>query len=85
MCTCNAEETAGEVITIQLNGRCPVCSSQYYIAMPKPAVQAVQRPKQQAFVVSIDSYMERRMKMARELNARIGYRPADWVSGVLAL
>jgi hypothetical protein len=85
MCQCSAEEMAGEVITMQLNGRCPVCGSQYYISMPKPAVQDMRRPKEQATVVSLDRYMERRMKLARELNAHIAYRPADWITGVLAL
>ncbi|OGW33918.1 MAG: hypothetical protein A2010_02750 [Nitrospirae bacterium GWD2_57_9] len=86
MCQCNAEEMIGEVITIQMSGRCPICNSFYQISIPKLQIKALQTPKQQASVVNIDHYMERRMQMARELNARIvAYRSTDWVTGVLAL
>ncbi len=85
MCQCNAEELQGEVITIEMNSRCPVCNSLRYVAVPKPAVRAVLQPTRRASVVSIERYMDRRMQLARELNAHIVYRASDWVTGVLAL
>ncbi len=85
MCQCNQEESQENVITIRMNSRCPVCNSLYYISVPKPSVEAVQQPKRQTSVVSIERYMERRMQMARELNAHLVYRASDWVTGVLAL
>ena len=80
-CQCNAEEMIGEVITIQMNARCPVCSSLYRISMPKPAIKALQPQKQQSSLIDID----RRMLLPIAVNAQLVYRSSDWETGVLAL
>ncbi len=77
-CECNAEEVSCEVITIQMNGRCPVCNSLYRISMPKSTIKGLQALNQES---SLDA-IERRMPLPVEV---LTYRASDWVTGVLAL
>jgi hypothetical protein len=48
-CQCNAEEMNIEAITIQLNGRCPVCNTQYRVCVPKPEVRMKVIPDNEAY------------------------------------
>ncbi len=80
-CQCNAAELQDEVITIQLNSRCPVCYSLYQIAIPKQTLLGAQRMKQE---VGLDT-IERRMQLPKKVSAPAMYRSTDWLTGVLAL
>ncbi len=44
MCQCNEEETGVDVITISLNDRCPVCSQQRHICIPKRDIKVKEVP-----------------------------------------
>ena len=43
-CQCNAEEMTEEMVIINLNDRCPVCSERRYICIPKRAIQVREVP-----------------------------------------
>lgn|SRR5574337_1481938 len=81
-CRCNAEEMDCEVITIQMNGRCPVCDSLYQISIPKSTIQGLEQlMKKQAVLLDID----RREPQPVEPASQLVYRSSDWETGVLAL
>lgn len=44
MCQCNAKEMKEGVVTISLNGRCPVCNQTCYICIPKRDIQVKEVP-----------------------------------------
>ena len=72
-CQCDADETSCEVITIQMNSRCPICNSLYQISIPKSTIIA--REPQTSSDISLD----------RLLSEQLVYRASDWETGVLAL
>jgi hypothetical protein len=80
-CQCNAEEINCEVITIQMNSRCPACNSPYRISIPKSTIKGLQPQQQQSSLIDI----ERRMLLPIAVNAELVYRSSDWETGVLAL
>ncbi len=44
-CGCNAEEMIEEVVMISLNDRCPVCSQERRICIPKKDIKVKQVPQ----------------------------------------
>lgn len=53
MCQCNAEEMKEGVVTISLNGRCPVCNQACYICIPKRAIKVKEVPHIESYEMQV--------------------------------